>query len=164
VDGSPVPYRVAEDFTLSYNPQDQVGGKALSDGLHTVLVRAANRPEEPVYLAWSFTVRTSEEPHPTLSDFSPAPDLTLEDLWPFLSAQVQGEGTEISTVRMLLDGKVVNATYTPATGTVYYQWGTGGGEEPLSQGGHTVLVEATDARGVTEVASWVFWVEAPESE
>lgn len=164
IDGFPVGFDLTEDFTIRYNPSQKLGGTSLKDGLHTVVVRAANRPEEPVYLTWSFTVRTSEEPHPLIHNFSPAAGQPATTATPTLSAQVQGDGAAVGTVRMYLDGETVNAHFEAATGEISYLWGMAGGEEPLSAGPHSVLVEATDARGITEVASWVFWVEAPESE
>lgn len=94
-----------------------------------------------------------EGPH--IEPLSPAPEETCPERRPAICAAVADEGSGVhpSTIRMWLDGKVVDHRYNPLAGSIRFV-----PDADLAEGEHQVVVEAADNNGTAAVppVSWTF--------
>ncbi|MFC3767479.1 phosphodiester glycosidase family protein [Paenibacillus sp. GCM10012303] len=92
---------------------------------------------------------------PLIEPLSPAPEETCLERRPAICAAVADEGSGVhpSTIRMWLDGMVVDHRYDPLAGRVRFVPDT-----DLAEGEHRVVVEAADNNGTAAVppVSWTF--------
>ncbi|HEY3317705.1 MAG TPA: Ig-like domain-containing protein [Coriobacteriia bacterium] len=122
---------------------------SLPDGPHEVTVRAGNNTGRTATHSWSFTVAAP----PKITAMLPVDGSSVPTQSPRISANVADNGT-IASMKMLVDGAQVPATYDSTTKTFSYAPG------PLSNDRqHTVRVEATDAGGLKATAEWKFTVQ-----
>jgi flagellar hook assembly protein FlgD len=98
---------------------------------------------------------SKDEIPPVISDPTPKEDEVIRTATPTIAVTVADflSGLNISSLRMTLDGQQVNATYNIATRRFSYQ-----STQTLSEGTHTVVVEATDLDGNTARKEWRFTI------
>jgi len=98
---------------------------------------------------------SKDEIPPVISDPTPKEDEVIRTATPTIAVTVSDflSGLNISSLRMTLDGQQVNATYNIATRRFSYQ-----STQTLSEGTHTVVVEATDLDGNTARKEWRFTI------
>jgi subtilase family serine protease/flagellar hook assembly protein FlgD len=98
---------------------------------------------------------SNDEIPPVISDPTPKEDEVIRTATPTIAVTVSDflSGLNISSLRMTLDGQQVNATYNIATRRFSYQ-----STQTLSEGTHTVVVEATDLDGNTARKEWQFTI------
>jgi hypothetical protein len=103
---------------------------------------------------------SKDEIPPVISDLTPKEDEVIRTATPTIAVTVADflSGLNISSLRMTLDGQQVNATYNIATRRFSYQ-----STQTLSEGTHTVVVEATDLDGNTARKEWRFTIRLGRS-
>jgi len=142
-------YQAYADFRIGYVTFTPA---KLSDGPHTASVRVANPTGRFASYTWSFDVAAP----PVISALTPTHLSSVANQQPVISARVEDNAVLAqSSVRMLVDGVVVPATYDPVTYLLSYT-----PPVPLANDRvHTVRVEATDAGGLTTAAESAFTVQ-----
>ncbi len=134
-----------EGNAFAYTPDPR-----LDDGEYTVVAEVTDANGKTADATVVFSVRL---PVPTVSIDTPAAGQIYDHGKPAIAGDFSGAGTV--EVSLSIDGDAVDAvvndnnqfTYTPA--------------DALSDGGHTVAVEVTDANGRTAETSVVFTVDIP---
>ncbi|MDW8029679.1 MAG: CARDB domain-containing protein, partial [Armatimonadota bacterium] len=98
---------------------------------------------------------SKDEVPPAISDLTPKEDEIVRTTTPLISATVVDalSGLNVSSLKMTLDGQRVNATYDVATRKFSFR-----PTQPISEGNHIVVVEATDLDGNTARKQWSFTV------
>ncbi|WP_456338005.1 FlgD immunoglobulin-like domain containing protein [Fervidibacter sacchari] len=98
---------------------------------------------------------SKDEVPPVISDPTPKEDEVIRTANPTIAVTVADilSGLDLSSLRMTLDGQQVNATYDIATRRFSYR-----STQNLSEGTHTVVVEATDLDGNTARKEWQFTI------
>ena len=130
---------------FTYTPVD-----LLDDGVYTLVAEATDGNGKTAMATAVFSVRL---PVPTVAVQTPEAGQVYDHGKPVITGDFSGAAPIV--VKLSIDGKAVDAvvndnnqfTYTPA--------------DALSDGGHTVAVEVTDANGRTAETSVVFTVDIP---
>ncbi|MFA0752006.1 MAG: hypothetical protein SLRJCFUN_002409, partial [Candidatus Fervidibacter sp.] len=101
------------------------------------------------------TLTNQDTVPPTIADLTPPDGVTVRTRSPLVSVVIVDpiSGLDINSLRMTLDGRAVEAVYEPATRRFSFQ------TQELSEGQHTVVVEATDNEGNTARREWRFTVD-----
>ncbi|MFN3422368.1 MAG: FlgD immunoglobulin-like domain containing protein, partial [Armatimonadota bacterium] len=94
---------------------------------------------------------------PVISDLMPRENETVRTTTPLIAATVVDalSGLNVSSLKMTLDGQQVSAAYDIATRRFSFR-----PSQPLSEGTHTVTIEATDLDGNTARKEWRFTVRS----
>ena len=130
---------------FTYTPAD-----ALDDGEYTLVAEATDANGKTAEVTAIFSIRL---PVPTVAVQTPEAGQVYDHGKPVITGDFSGAAPIV--VKLSIDGNAVDAvvndnnqfTYTPA--------------DALSDGGHTVAVEVTDANGRTAETSVVFTVDIP---
>ncbi|MCD6409665.1 MAG: Ig-like domain-containing protein [Candidatus Verstraetearchaeota archaeon] len=105
------------------------------------------------------TAVTDTEP-PTIYDLQPAPDATVTEVTPTISAKYNDNtGIDIGSVKIYVDGVDVTANVTITASQVTYT-----PAKPLTAGVHTVKVTVADIYGNKAEREWSFTIVPPDTE
>jgi hypothetical protein len=126
----------SEKGIVSYKP-----AQALSEGKHTVMIEASDKAGNKAEKSFSFTVDTVA---PEISNVTPPDGSLLNNAVSTISAEVKDEtsGVDEKSIILEVDGKRVNSSYNPESGTVSYK-----PDIALSEGEHKVTITAIDKLG-----------------
>ena len=140
----------AAEATVEGNAFTYTPDPRLDDGEYTVIAEVTDANGKTAMATAVFSVRL---PVPTVAVQTPEAGQVYDHGKPVITGDFSGAAPIV--VKLSIDGKAVDAvvndnnqfTYTPA--------------DALSDGGHTVAVEVTDANGRTAETSVVFTVDIP---
>lgn len=112
----------------------------------------------PALSGGAVSTPTAQDGPPTISLLSPGPNTRLPTAGPVaLSANLTGQGADLSTARLALDGAPVDATIWKDTSR---RW-TAQASPWLEVGAYTAQVVVVDTRGRTAQMTWTFSIDAP---
>ena len=147
VDGAPVA-AVTDGVTVSFT------AASLSQGNHIIGLDLKDQAgNAAAHTAWSFTV-DSDHTAPSFSAFSPVGVTTTGKPVVYASVTDSASGVQAGSVVVRIDGSVVGATLSAATASgiaITYTPAVA-----LSQGDHTVSIDAADKAG--NVAAQLNWI------
>ncbi len=130
-----------------------------TSGFGVIRTTLGTQPEDfnaSVVPAIIFLTSKDEIP-PIISNLTPKEDETIRTANPLIAANIVDSlsGLDVSSLKMTLDGQQVGAAYDIATRRFSFR-----PTQPLSEGTHTVTVEATDLDGNTARKEWKFTVRS----
>lgn len=152
-DGQPVGAFNSGTGTVTYTPAEP-----LPNGSYTIKVTAEDMYGNRKVETWYFSVQHLGAPG--ITDMKPPNGSGTRDVRPTVSARVTDDrGIDLSKLSLTIDGKGVNATFTPddpgsiTAGTVY-----GIPADNLATGMHNVTLTVFDLNGNIKQAIWQFGV------
>jgi len=126
-------------------------------GFGVIRTTLGTQPEEfnANFVPTIIFLTSKDEIPPVISDPTPKEDEVVRTATPTIAVTIADflSGLDISSLKMTLDGQRVNATYEIATRRFSYR-----STQQLTEGTHTVVVEATDLDGNTARKEWRFTV------
>ncbi len=138
----------SQSFTVTAQLPNRMGGGV-------GFVRVTLEQFEVAFVPTVVLLTSADSVPPTITDLIPAGNSTVRTRNPIIAATVSDpiSGLDLAFLRMTLDGQPVEASYDPTTRRFSFQ------AQDLTEGQHTVVVEASDNEGNTSRREWQFVVD-----